>query len=559
MESAVDGTGSNNVGSGIIPPIDIVPPSTSDRDNALRVTEAASRMGPLIVTSDQQSADSSTIMGTHNAARTPQDNNPDISRPKAGLFLRKEGTAIKFVGRSSIAATLSTCLRDSIQACGGALQLNSLDYVVQTMRYVDELNNSTLAGNKQSFLLPEVELAERCIPAYFTNIHLRYPIMESQIFSTWRDFYEEGGKHPDPLVVSKLLLIVAIGMMTLHSDLIAPLQPLDVASALYERAWSLLPLILESPYTDSVQILLLHTIYLFHCGKHGIAWITCGFAVRIGQSLGLHLLPPVGLRLLPEEIRIWSRLWCVAYTLDAFLALTEGRPVAIYDNPSDVEKQGLESGECPTNMACLPATRIYRWNLELALIVNKTCRLLNQDSSMEDLPSELTDIDSALLSWRDSIPIEFRPEQENVSFGPLHSLIGWLHAQYFNTVRTVHWLSAEQRIGDWANMSARMKSSESICVASARLLITTLNDTLNETCDPNGFSGIPESFCIAAVSVIFRAITRNPRRISVRTDLELLRTGVIHILQALRNKPHLKLLFERMEQAAEEVVSRKLR
>lgn len=558
LDNGVDDTRGTSVGSGTILRRDAVQPPVSDSENALSAIEATSRMGPLIVASDQQSADSPTVMGTPNPARTNKDNCSGTAQPRGGLFLRKEATATKFVGVSSIAATLSTCLRDSIEACGGSLQPSSLDDVVQTMQYVDELNKSTLGADKQNFHLPDIKLAERCIPAYFANIHLRYPVMERQIFFSWRDFYKEDGKQHDPLVVSKLLLIVAIGVMTLHSDLTAPLRPLEVASALYERAWSLLPLILESPYTDSVQILLLHTIYLSHCGKHGIAWITCGFAIRIGHSVGLHLPPPVGLRLLPEEIRLRSRVWCVAYTLDAFLALSEGRPVAIYDKPSDVDQQGLEFDECPPNLACVPATRIYRWNLELALIVNRTCRILNQDNTNVDLPSELADIDNSLLSWRDSIPMEFRPEQENVSRGLVRSLVSWLHVQYFNSVRTVHWLSAEQRFGDGANLSARMKSSESICVASARLLITTLNDVLNETCDPNGFSGIPESFCIAAVSVIFRAITRNPRRIAVRADLELLRTGVFHVLQALRSKPHLKLLFERMENAAEEVVNRAL-
>ncbi|GAB1213103.1 hypothetical protein ATERTT37_002252 [Aspergillus terreus] len=229
-------------------------------------------MGPLIVASDQQSADSPTVMGTPNPARTNKDN--------------------------CSAATLSTCLRDSIEACGGSLQPSSLDDVVQTMQYVDELNKSTLGADKQNFHLPDIKLAERCIPAYFANIHLRYPVMERQIFFSWRDFYKED-----------------------------------------------------------------------------------------------------------------------AYTLDAFLALSEGRPVAIYDKPSDVDQQGLEFDECPPNLACVPATRIYRWNLELALIVNRTCRILNQDNTNVDLPSELADIDNSLLSWRDSIPMEFRPEQENVSRG----------------------------------------------------------------------------------------------------------------------------------------------
>jgi hypothetical protein len=58
-------------------------------------------------------------------------------------------------------------------------------------------------------------------------------------------------------------------------------------------------------------------MYLIHFSKSGMAWVLCGLAIRIAQSVGLHrqVLPDMGL---PEEdVRVRSQIWWVCYTLDA--------------------------------------------------------------------------------------------------------------------------------------------------------------------------------------------------------------------------------------------------
>lgn len=48
-----------------------------------------------------------------------------------------------------------------------------------------------------------------------------------------------------------------------------------------------------------------------------MAWILCGFAVRVAQAMGLHRQSPPDFDLTEAQIRLRSQLWWVAFGLDA--------------------------------------------------------------------------------------------------------------------------------------------------------------------------------------------------------------------------------------------------
>jgi hypothetical protein len=93
---------------------------------------------------------------------------------------------------------------------------------------------------------------------------------------------------------------------------------------------------MSAPYIDTVQVLLLHVrffshtnifsdllqaLYLAYRGKHGIAWVFSGLAVRHAQSIGLHRRSPRDLDLATDQVRLRSHLWWIAFVLDASVTL----------------------------------------------------------------------------------------------------------------------------------------------------------------------------------------------------------------------------------------------
>jgi hypothetical protein len=43
----------------------------------------------------------------------------------------------------------------------------------------------------------------------------------------------------------------------------------------------------------------------------------CGFAIRVAQAMGLHMQSPADLDMTEEQVQLRSRVWWVAFSLDA--------------------------------------------------------------------------------------------------------------------------------------------------------------------------------------------------------------------------------------------------
>ena len=126
------------------------------------------------------------------------------------------------------------------------------------------------------------------------------------------------------------------------------------------------------------------------------------------------------------------------------------------------------------------ASKLYCWKAKLAQIQNRFCGVLNRHESVTTRLEAFDDIDKSLMKWRDDIPIECRPEQEILDFQNASKLIAWLHLEYFDLMRSLHWASitcvpaSENAAG--AHLSLRLCASEAICLASARSFIKILNE-----------------------------------------------------------------------------------
>ena len=478
------------------------------------------------------------------------------SRLAHDLFLRKGPSDSKFIGMGSIGSTVSECLRYSVSTHGRSMESTILDHLVRGIRHVDELAVST---DFRIPPLPEVGFAERGVQAYYDFLHLLYPVLSVEFQNEWRQLYDNSSYTHSPATYARFHLVVAVG--NLISPLCSDSGTQETAQRLQEQAWSLIDRVMASPYIESLQVMLLHTIFLLYSGKTGIAWVTCGMAVRVAQSLGLHQHTPLQLTLSAEHLSLRSRLWSVAYTLDAFLSLSEGRPSAITGLPNLGSSHRFSEQQLSPLATNSPAINIHDWHVGLAVIANEVVTLLKNVESLAGTLARITEIDARLLAWKVSIPMEFRPDQQILADDPLYCLVAMLHLKYHNLMRTIHWisltLSNEDRGGNFSRLSARVRSSGSICLNSARSIIEVLNDSSSRRI-AGSLGGFIVPYCMAAISIFYRQILKEPTRYSARTNLEHMRNGTLHITGLLEGsgpRPHFRALFEDMLQVAENAVT----
>ncbi|OJK03474.1 hypothetical protein ASPACDRAFT_75051 [Aspergillus aculeatus ATCC 16872] len=489
----------------------------------------------------------------------------DQALPLPGLLLLKGTFNTKFLGLSSVGTTISTCLKYSASESASVLEAKSIDHLVQGIRHLDEFTMSEpVSANVDR--LPSMDIADKGITAYIENVHLRYAIVGMQHLEIWRDTYSDKTLMKDPVTFSRLCLLTTIGLLSMpHKQGCDSTSPwAKEIHSIYEGAWSLLTAVLASPYIDAVELLLLHTLHLLYSGKLGIVWVNCGLVIRVAQSLGLHRNSPIQLGLSEEQIQRRARLWEVSYALDAFLSLSEGRPPAITEQHADgvLLSLSLGPGTFPVKR---PVGTIHTWHVHLAIIANRLSPLLNRVEAGSWLLEYLSMLDRDLIKWRDAIPIECRPEEENLAKAELYTAVSWLHLQYFNLMRTIHWVSFVIS-AQYTNQSSilgqygpRIRSSETICLTAARSLVVTLNNAISAPGYIGRFTGIPISYCMAAISVIFRKIHKQLDIVSARTNLEFLRAGTLHILQSLTaagSVEHVRALFADLQRVAENAINR---
>jgi len=81
-----------------------------------------------------------------------------------------------------------------------------------------------------------------------------------------------------------------------------------------------------------VSMLLAQCFYLLAVSKTDTCWTTLGVAIRLGQSIGLHVQSTATRDGAIVETR--RRLWYSVYVLDRLVALQLGRPPGIHDADS---------------------------------------------------------------------------------------------------------------------------------------------------------------------------------------------------------------------------------
>ncbi|KAK5554655.1 hypothetical protein LTR46_007381 [Exophiala xenobiotica] len=288
----------------------------------------------------------------------------------------------------------------------------------------------------------------------------------------------------------------------------------------------------------SVQALLGMALFLQGTPNPQPSFFLISAAIRCSHTIGLHKRGSA-FNLNPIEAEQRKRVFWIAYLLDKDSCLRAGRPPAQDDDDMNVE---LPSEDPPDNIGNVPLAdgkgkiNLFRLMCEFAIISSKVYRQLYSVRASKQSDGELLntigELDRELEAWKDSIPIDFRPEHEiKTSHTPLILHIVVLHFSYYNCLTTIHRMSVHHgywtsRLSEYAiqglnarPLNPRVFSSAALCVSAARASIHLIKYI------PQGDFAcvwLILYFPVSALVTLFANILQNPQDTRARADIKLM-------------------------------------
>ena len=196
-------------------------------------------------------------------------------------------------------------------------------------------------------------------------------------------------------------------------------QPAGLHQAYFQRAL-LAEGCVECDYSvDNVRVLLAQCFYLLLAQWTDRCWLTLGLAIRIAQSIGLHIERE---QLQKREFlgqvafEMQRRTWHSLYVLDRLLSVQLGRPSAIRNQdctvrlPSrlDDAEFDVSRDKISQSQSDSPKTGDYFIAvIKLSAILRHVERDVYRPSSMdysEDMLQRTNRLDAELLSWKNQLP-----------------------------------------------------------------------------------------------------------------------------------------------------------
>ncbi|PGH15092.1 hypothetical protein AJ79_02618 [Helicocarpus griseus UAMH5409] len=387
--------------------------------------------------------------------------------------------------------------------------------------------------------LPPREEAMSLFKDYFENFNCVFPLFHEPTFMHLverqysRDPYEGSGWW------ASINVALAIAhRLRVMSNLVP--QEEDKKAWLYlKNAMGVLTeLTMRNTDLLSVQALLGMALFLQGTPNPQPTFFLVAAAIRLSHSIGLHKRGS-GFGLNPVELEQRKRVFWIAYILDKDICLRSGRPPVQDDDDMNVE---LPSEDPPDNIGNVPLSdgkgkiNLFRLMCTFATIESKVYKQLYSTKASRQSDGELLntigELDRELEEWKDSIPIDFRPEYEiKASHRPLILHIVVLHFAYYNCLTTIHRMSVHHgywtsRLSNYAiqglnarPLNPRVFSSAVLCVSAARASIHLIKYI------PQGDFAcvwLILYFPISALVTLFANILQNPQDARARSDVKLM-------------------------------------
>ncbi|GMF70750.1 unnamed protein product [Aspergillus oryzae] len=208
------------------------------------------------------------------------------------------------------------------------------------------------------------------------------------------------------------------------------------------------------------------------------------------------------------------------------------------DDDMNVE---LPSEDPPDNIGNVPLSdgkgkfNLFRTLCRFATIESKVYKRLYSAKASKQSDGELLntigELDRELEEWKDSIPIDFRPEHEiKASHTPLILHVVVLHFSYYNCLTTIHRMSVHHgywtsRLSNYAIQGLNARPLNPRVFLSAVLCVTAARASINL------IKYIPHGD-FASLVTLFANILQNPNDARARSDVKLMNV-VVNFLSTL--------------------------
>ncbi|KOS18451.1 putative transcriptional regulatory protein [Escovopsis weberi] len=376
--------------------------------------------------------------------------------------------------------------------------------------------------------LPPKEDALSLLSDYFTNFNCIIPLFYQPTFMHLVDRQYSPDPYPGTGWWASLNVALALAY---RLRVMSGLDPAEED----EKGWDHLKnamacfseLTMRSTDLLSVQALVGMALFLQGTPNPQPAYMLIASALRLAHSIGLHK-KSTGFNLNPIEIEQRRRVFWIAYMLDKDVSLRSGQPPVQDDNDMSVEFPNFEDDDngfipladgkgkmCYFKLLC--EFSVIQGNVYQRMYSAKASR-----QSDGELLNTIGELDQQLEEWKDSIPIDFRPEHPiRASHTPLILNVVMLHFAYYNCLITVHRMSVQHgmwtsRLADYAakGLNNPLDPEAKSDVKLMNLVVTFLS-MLGHEAEQGGVHrmlGVCSEFCRVADSVIEKAESDNPSR-----------------------------------------------
>lgn len=339
--------------------------------------------------------------------------------------------------------------------------------------------------------LPPKQETISLLKDYFENFNCMSPLFHQPTFMHLVDRQYSNNPYEGSGWWASLNIALAIAhRLRVMSNLVPPEED-DKAWGFVKNAMAVFTeLTMRNTDLLSVQALLGMAMFMQGTPNPQPSYLLVAAAIRLSHSIGLHKRGS-GFNLNSVEIEQRKRVFWIAYMLDKDICLRSGRPPAQDDDDMNVE---LPSADPEDNIGNIPLAdgkgkvNLFRVMCEFSTIESRVYKQLYSTKASKQSDGELLntigELDRQLEEWKDSIPLDFRPEHEiKASHTPLILHVVVLHFAYYNCLTTIHRMSVHH--GYWTSrlsnfaiqglnskpLNPRVFSSAALCVQAARASI----------------------------------------------------------------------------------------
>ncbi|OIW23405.1 hypothetical protein CONLIGDRAFT_624528 [Coniochaeta ligniaria NRRL 30616] len=253
---------------------------------------------------------------------------------------------------------------------------------------------------------PSDELGSKLIRAYITQLHSRYPFLDTR--ELWELHHDgvvsatlrsEAMTREQRFGIFKLYLVYAIGATLLQLTEKAACSP----ESFYMTALQHISAARESRTTHNIEAMTLLVVYhLRSTSSHGI-WYMIGLAMRTCIDLGMHRKANER-GLSGDDVDRRRRLFWTVYYLERMIAISLGRPLSISDRQIDVPLPDSDGSREGTPKSAALALHLFRLRRIESHIYDSIYRA---DRPLTSLLVKLDPLFRDLESWRSSLIADF--------------------------------------------------------------------------------------------------------------------------------------------------------